>query len=68
LGKEGAMAIAAGFRSSHCLIQLLFMKSVSMNNSELAIIADSLEHYPYLHSLDISENRLEGIQAGKSIA
>lgn len=61
LGKEGAMAIAAGFRSSNCLIQLLFMKSVSLSNSELEVIADSLEYYPYLHSLDISENRLEGM-------
>lgn len=44
------------------------MKSVSLNNSELEVIADSLEKYPYLHSLDISENRLEGMQAGKAIA
>lgn len=32
IGKEGALAVAAGFRSGNCLVQMLFMKSVSLNN------------------------------------
>lgn len=32
IGKEGALAIAAGFKSGNSLVQMLFMKSVSLNN------------------------------------
>jgi hypothetical protein len=47
---------------------MLFMKSVSLSNLELGIIADSLINYPFLHTLDVSENRLEGKSAGESLA
>jgi hypothetical protein len=47
---------------------MLFMKSCSLSNLELGIIADSLVNYPYLHTLDVSENRLEGKDAGLSLA
>lgn len=44
------------------------MKSVSLSNNELAVIAEGLKHYPYLHTMDLSDNRLEGKEAGRSIA
>ena len=47
---------------------MLYLKSVSLNNGELEIIANALTNYLYLHTLDISDNRLEGKEAGASIA
>jgi len=47
---------------------MLFMKSCSLSNLEFRIISDSLVNYPYLHTLDISDNRLEGKDAGLSLA
>lgn len=47
---------------------MLYMKSVSLNNVELEIIANALENYPYLHTLDVSENRIEGKEGGYHLA
>jgi len=47
---------------------MLYMKSVSLNNVELEIIANALVNYPYLHTLDVSENRIEGKEGGLHLA
>ena len=38
-----------------------------MTNTEIEGLAESLQDYRYLHTLDVSWNRLEGEVAGKAI-
>jgi len=68
LGKDGATAIGRALTGKNCLVQHLYLKSVSMNNQEIKILAKSLECYPYIHTLDVSDNRLTGKEAGIALA
>jgi len=68
IGPEGAKALAAGFSAGKSLVQMLYMKSVSLSNNELAVLAEGLENYPFLHTIDLAENRLQGREAGVYLA
>lgn len=64
IGKDGGVAISYGFSLNQCLIQYLHLRSVTIGNEEVEMLADSLEDYLYLLHLDLSENRLEGMRGG----
>ena len=42
LGKEGGLALAYGFSHNCCLIQFLNLKSVTLGNEEVNLLASSL--------------------------
>ena len=61
------MAIAYGFSVNQCLVQYLHLRSVTISNEEVDILADSFEDYLYLLHLDLSQNRIEGTRGGAAI-
>jgi len=44
------------------------LRSTTISNYEIELIADSLDNYMYLLSLDLSQNRIEGTRGGQAIA
>ena len=62
------MAIAYGFMQNKCLIQNLYLRSTTLGNDEVEILADSLTDYLYLQVLDLSYNRLEGNRGGQALS
>ena len=68
MGKEGCLAISYSLHVNSCLVQFLKLRSVTMCNEDVELLADSLQDYLYLLSLDLSHNRLEGARAGIAIA
>ena len=68
LGREGCAAVCNALYAGTCLIQFLYLRGTHLGNSEVVELAAALQHYRYLHTLDLAWNRLEGAVAGKAIA
>ena len=48
LGKEGCLAISYSLNVNTCLVQFLKLRSVTMCNEDVELLADSLQDYLYL--------------------
>ena len=68
LGHEGGLAVAKGFYQNKTLIQTLSLRSTTLSNEEVELIAESLDSNMFIRQLDLAENRLEGTRAGNAIA
>jgi Ran GTPase-activating protein (RanGAP) involved in mRNA processing and transport len=68
MGKDGGLAIAYGLSLKSCLVQFLNLRSVTLQNDEAEVLAESLEDYLHLLHLDLSYNRIEGARGGTAIA
>jgi hypothetical protein len=69
-GREVCLKLGKVFEGGVTLIQHLSLSGTSICAEDLQKIVDSLvkSNYRYLHTLDVSNNRLEGVQAGQAIA
>ncbi len=54
LCKDGGLAIAYGLSVKCCLVQFLYLSSVTLGNDEAEVLAEALEDYLYLLHLDLS--------------
>ena len=62
------MALAYGFSVNQCLIQFLHLRSLTLGNYEIELLAEALHDYKYLTEIDLSHNRLEGSKGGGAIS
>ena len=67
LGAAGCTAICDAIRHNTCLIQHLCLRGTLLGNKEVMELAEALQLYRYLHSLDLSWNELEGEKGGQAI-
>jgi hypothetical protein len=70
LGNEVCEKIGKVFETGVTLLQFLSLSGTSICAEDLQKISDSIckSNYKYLHTLDISNNRLTGVAAGNAIA
>ena len=62
------MALAYGFSVNQCLIQSLYLRSLTLGNDEIELLAEALHDYKYLTEIDVSHNRLEGNKGGAAVS
>ena len=68
MGHDGSLAIAYSLSQQRSLIQYLHLRSVTIDNEDIELLAASLQDYMYLLHLDLSHNRIEGQRGGAAIA
>lgn len=70
LGNEVCEKIGKVFETGVTLLQYLSLAGTSICAEDLQKISDSIckSNYKFLHTLDVSNNRLTGIPAGNAIA
>ena len=70
IGKEVCEKLGTVFETGVTLLQYLSLAGTSICAEDLLRITESIckSNYKFLHTLDISNNRLAGVAAGNAIA
>lgn len=69
-GNDWCSALGKVFQQGNCLIQTLKLQNTSLSNEDFQRIVDGItqSNFKYLHTLDVSNNRIIGTIAGQLIA
>lgn len=71
-GKDVCSSLARSFEepSQGCMIQYLNLNSVSLGTEDLGRIVDGIikGEYKFIETLELSNNRLQGVECGKVIS